>query len=168
MFNSPLSVIEAFIKHFFLGDGYEERCEIHMNDKELARDLVILCSLIGIPTCYEERKNSQRIYFQKVDGNPQYPILYDLVPGWVAKSTLLVPGLNLQAIKLAYKDVAPIRVKCVERLKLKQPKFFYDFELKDNHLFIHSLGTITHNCCRLRIDHRELRKRGVDSLVRIL
>ncbi|MBI5765799.1 hypothetical protein HZA71_01065, partial [Candidatus Falkowbacteria bacterium] len=37
---------------------------------------------------------------------------------------------------------------------------FFDVELETNHLFVHSLGVITHNCCRLRIDNRELRKRG--------
>lgn len=172
LFNSPPSVIESFITHFFLGDGYKKRREIHINDRELARDLVILCSLVGIPVCYREMENSQRIYFQKRD-----PSLYELVPSWTAKSTFLVPGLNKKrmvgirtlekydaitemAEKLIHCSVAPVRVKRIERIELNRPIFFYDLELKNNHIFVHSLGTITHNCCRLRIDKRELRKRG--------
>jgi len=177
LFNSPPQVIESFITHFFLGDGYKKRREIHINDRELARDLVILCSLIGMPVCYREMEKSQRIYFQKRDGNYLHPSLYEMVPGWAAKSTFLVPGLNKKrmvgirtlekynavtetAEKLVHNSVAPVRVKRVEKIKLNRPVFFYDVELKDNHIFVHSLGTITHNCCRLRIDKRELKKRG--------
>lgn len=44
--------------------------------------------------------------------------------------------------------------------KLDNDQMFYDLELDSNHYFVHSQGNITHNCCRLRLDNRELRRRG--------
>jgi len=80
LFNSPPSVIEAFIHAFYLGDGYKKRREIHMNDKELARDLVLLASMVGLATCYKERKSSQRIYFQKTNSKPGFAPLCRRLP----------------------------------------------------------------------------------------
>jgi hypothetical protein len=183
LFNSPKSVIEAFLKYHFKGDGYDKRKEIHINDLELARDLTLLYSLIGIPVTYKEKENSQRIYIQhqanKIASNGQLatPMLSERVPGFLAKSTYLVPGLNknrmigFEALKknntqtdeskhIMNSDFCITRVKKVSVKKLKEKLEFFDIELDKNHLFVHSLGTITHNCCRLRIDNRELKKRG--------
>jgi ribonucleoside-triphosphate reductase len=183
LFNSPKTVIEAFLDYHFKGDGYEERKEIHINDSQLARDLTLLYSLIGRPVTYKERENSQRIYVQHQtnqlakDGKLAGPIIANRVPGFLAKSTYLVPGLNkermvgfatLERYKAQTKeskyiqdsDFYIVRVKEISKQKLDKKISFFDIELDKNHLFIHSLGTITHNCCRLRIDNRELKKRG--------
>jgi ribonucleoside-triphosphate reductase len=64
LFNSPKSVIESFLEFYFKGDGYEKRKEIHLNDLELSRDLVLLFSLVGRPVTYKLRKRSQKIYLQ--------------------------------------------------------------------------------------------------------
>ncbi len=183
LFNSPVSVIENFLLYHFKGDGYERRKEIHINDKNLARDLVILYSLIGKPVTYRERENSQVIYIQhnkskiRKDGILATPLLFQRVPGFVAKSTFLVPGLvksrmvgldtlekynasTTLSFEIKYSDYYITRVKKVEKRILSEPQVFLDIELEKNHLFIHSLGAITHNCCRLRLDNRELYKRG--------
>ena len=183
LFNSPKGVIEAFLEYHFKGDGYKKRMEIHINDLPLARDLTILYSLIGKPVTYKERDNSQRIYIQHqkakvaIDGTLAGPIIANRVPGFLAKSTYLIPGLNKkrmvgfealkkydaqtdESIQIENSDFYVVRVKEIKIKKLKEKQDFFDIELEKNHLFVHSLGTITHNCCRLRIDNRELKKRG--------
>lgn len=184
LFNSPLKVIKSFLLYHFKGDGYLKRKEIHINDKELARDLVLLYSLIGKPVTYRQRRNSQVIYLQhgckERDKDSNFLLSQTLsqrVPGFLAKSTYLVPGLRksrmvgLETLR-KYRAVTQLsrriedsdyyisRVKKVEVKNLSDPQTFFDLELDKNHLFIHSLGTITHNCCRLRIDNRKLEKRG--------
>ncbi|NCO15498.1 MAG: hypothetical protein GW899_01975, partial [Parcubacteria group bacterium] len=90
LFNSPKEVIKAFLEFYFKGDGYQKRLEIHLNDLALSRDLVLLYSLIGQPTTYKLRKNSQRIYLQhkrsktkKRNGWVNNPIIAERVPGWM-------------------------------------------------------------------------------------
>jgi len=182
LFNSPLSVIKSFLEYHFKGDGYLKRKEIHINDKELARDLVLLYSIIGQPVTYRERKNSQVIYLQhktskiRKDGFLNVPLLSERIPGFFVSSRL-VPGLsasrmvgfdtldkyqahNELTLKLKKSDCYIIRVKAVKHQCLSRSQDFFDIELEKNHLFIHSLGTITHNCCRLRLSNDELYKRG--------
>jgi len=180
VFNSPKKIIENFLEGFFAGDGYEKRKEIHIRDGLLIRDLSILYSLVGIPNILKIREKSQRLYLQhklSTENIKQQPVncLYDLVPGFLAKSTYVVPGLNKGrmvgqatlmkynaetelSIKLKNSNVYPVSV--VEIEKTENIEDFYDIELEKNHKFVHSLGTITNNCCRLRLDNRELRKRG--------
>lgn len=184
LFNSPKSVIESFLEFFMRGDGYLKRIEIHLNDKELARDLVLLFSMVGKPVTYRERNCSQRIYLQHSKSPEKErsfylntPILSERVPGWTALSTYKVPGLKKtrmvglptldkyeahtpESLKFKEGDVYPVRVKEVRIVEFAEPKEFYDLELEKNHLFIHSLGQVSFNCCRLRLDQRELRKRG--------
>lgn len=179
LFSSPPSVISAFLDYFFLGNGYGRRRGIHTNDEALARDIAILSSLVGRPTCYRKGISGQTIYMRRGAASGQTsiaPATCELPPGWTAKSTYLIPGLNkknvvdvrtlktygaftAEAEKLAYNAAAPIKVKSIERIKLESPQAFYDLELEANHLFVHSLGTITHNCCRLRLDLRQLYRR---------
>lgn len=183
LFNSPKEVIEAFLTFHFKGDGYEKRKEIHINDIELSRDLLILYSLLGMPATYRRKKNSQVIYLAHNKGKLKSnnlvnsPLISELVPGFMAYSTYRVPGLiksrmvglqtlskyeahTEESIKFANSDVYITRVKSVSTKELEKPQIFYDVELENNHLFVHSLGTISHNCCRLRLDKRELKKRG--------
>ncbi|BAP56979.1 hypothetical protein THII_2682 [Thioploca ingrica] len=54
--------------------------------------------------------------------------------------------------------VVPVTSVNVELLGYQQE--FYDIELEKNHYFVHSDGNISHNCCRLQLDLRELLKRG--------
>jgi len=66
--------------------------------------------------------------------------------------------------KLKLKKVQPIPIKEVKLKKYKKLKEFYDIELERNHLFVHSLGQISFNCCRLRLDLTELYNRGGGGL----
>ena len=188
LFNSPASVIKNFLDFYFLGDGYAKRKEIHLNDLELSRDLVLLFSLIGEAVTYRLRKRSQVIYLQhakskvkKGSGWTNNPILAQRVPGWMAISTAKVPGLDKsrmvgfdvlkkynaytnESLKIQNSDIYLTRVKSTKIQKYKQLKEFYDIELEKNHLFVHSLGQISFNCCRLRLDLKDLYNRGGGGL----
>jgi ribonucleoside-triphosphate reductase len=188
LFNSPKSVIESFLDFYFRGDGYEKRKEIHLNDLELSRDLVLLFSLIGKPVTYKIRKKSQTIYLQHANskikkgiGWLNNPILAERVPGWMAVSTAKVPGLRKsrmvglntlekynahteESLKIKNSDIYLVRVKEIKIRRYKRLKEFYDIELERNHLFVHSLGQISFNCCRLRLDLTELYNRGGGGL----
>ncbi|OAD22153.1 anaerobic ribonucleoside triphosphate reductase, partial [Candidatus Thiomargarita nelsonii] len=72
-------------------------------------------------------------------------------------------GLNLSNEKIEWlrnSDFAAMPVASVNIENLSQPQAFYDIELEKNHYFVHSNGNISHNCCRLQLDLRELLKRG--------
>jgi len=183
IFNSSLSAINAFLDGFFDGDGYKEGKEIHINDKDLARDLVILMTLAGINCTYRERKNSQGIRIQHTPGRgAKYnsvvmDTLYNRVPQFVVQTSRKKPfyekdGMPCktsldrrdaktgESIKILSSDMALVKIESIKIEDLPCNQDFYDIELDSNHYFVHSLGNITHNCCRLRLDNRELKKRG--------
>jgi hypothetical protein len=159
-----------------------------LNDLELSRDLVLLFSLIGKPVTYKIRKKSQTIYLQhakskikKGNGWLNNPILAERVPGWMAVSTTKVPGLaksrmvglntlekynahTQESLKIKNSDIYLVRVKETKIRRYKKLKEFYDIELERNHLFVHSLGQISFNCCRLRLDLTQLYNRGGGGL----
>jgi len=66
--------------------------------------------------------------------------------------------------KLKLQKVQPVSVRKIKIRNYKELKEFYDLELEKNHLFIHSLGQISFNCCRLRLDLTELYNRGGGGL----
>ncbi len=184
LFNSPKSVIEAFLEFYLRGQCYKKRKEIHLNDLELSRDLVLLFSLLGKPLTYKLRKKNQIIYLQHTKlevkkGNDwiNNPILAERVPGQMVLSTAKAPELvksrtvglktlekynayTFQSLKIKNSDIYLVRVKEAKVKNYQKLKEFYDIELQENHLFIHSLGQVSFNCCRLRLDNRELYKRG--------
>lgn len=53
-----------------------------------------------------------------------------------------------------------VEVKQVELETFIEPKEFYDIELTKNHLFALANGLISFNCCRLRLETRELKSKG--------
>ena len=183
LFNSPPSVIKSFLEFHFKGDGYEKRKEIHLNDLELSRDLTLLYSLIGQPVTYKRRERSQRIYLQhakskikKGNGWLNNPIIAERIPAWMAFGPK-IPGFSKsrtigfdtvkkygaqtnQSLKIENSNIYLLRVKTVKKKIFKELKEFYDLELEKNHLFLHSLGQISFNCCRLRLSNKELYKRG--------
>jgi len=150
---------------------------------ELSRDLVLLYSLVGQPVTYRLRKKSQVIYLQhsrrkikKGSGWLNNPILSERIPGWMAKGRE-IPGFSKsrmigletiekysavtsESLKIKNSDIYLVRVKKAEKKIFKKLKEFYDLELEKNHLFVHSLGQVSFNCCRLRLDTSELLKRG--------
>jgi anaerobic ribonucleoside-triphosphate reductase len=60
--------------------------------------------------------------------------------------------------KIENSDIALVKIENIEIVNGHQE--FYDIELERNNYFVHSDGVVTHNCCRLQLDLRELLKRG--------
>ncbi len=183
------SVIETFLQGFFDGDGYQEGKEIHINDAELARELNLLMQLVGISTTYSVHERSQTIRIQHTLGRAASgrkvirDRLHNMVPQFLMdkkhvkdehKRTLYQAygckmvglssidrwGLSNEKIeRLRNAAFAVVPIADLQRETLAGEQVFYDVELENNHYFVHSDGNITHNCCRLRLDNRELRKR---------
>jgi|GEM_PF-732 len=181
LWNSPKEVIQAFLQGFFEGDGYAARGEIHINDAPLAEELNLLYALVGQPTTLRIRENSQVVTIQASQGykkgfNNYNPPLYERVPAHTV-NTGKVPGLTKkkmmglktldyhdahtpQTRALKNADIYVTRVKRVEMECAAEPQTFYDVEMDSHHRFAHSLGSVTHNCCRLNIDMNQLRNKG--------
>ena len=190
IWSSSLEVINSFIGGFFDGDGYAEGKEIHINDQDLAEELNLLFQLVGISTSYVVRDNSQTIRIQHTLGrgakgdkvikdkmHSQIPeFLLDkkhvnsddgskLYQSYGCKTVGLSSidrwGISNESIEwLRNSDFAVVGISEITISDLDHDQEFFDIELEKNHYFVHSQGNITHNCCRLRLDNRELRKRG--------
>ena len=181
IWNSPKSVIEAFIKGIYDGDGYKKGMEIHLNNPILAKEIALLTQIIGLHTTIRIRKNSQTIRFVHVLGRGSKKQLYirdtlfERIPHFLIKrkrgmsyhdgqySVSIIDKYNAwtpEAKRIYESDISLIPVEEVTTRKLQNEIEFYDIELEDNHLFVHSLGTITHNCCRLTIDTSKFAKNG--------
>ena len=188
LWNSSKNIIESFIEGFFDGDGYKIGKEIHINDPLLARELNLLFSFVGIHTTLRENKNSQVIRIQHKNGRGSIKnldikdTLYDLLPTFLLEKKFVrkenmnfqsynnktvslskIAKYNLSNSKIEFikdSDFAVVMIEDIDIQKLDYTQDFYDIELEKNHYFVHSNNNITHNCCRLRIDNRELHKRG--------
>ncbi|OYT52778.1 hypothetical protein B6U66_00850 [Candidatus Bathyarchaeota archaeon ex4484_135] len=170
IWNSPPSVVRAFIRGFYDGEGYDRDLEIHLNNGRLAQELALLTLMVGIPTTIREGEKSQVLRFCHArSGANRFPrdTVFDRVPWFVVKrkkgmcyhggmysrTTLLKHGVYKGLAKaLLENDVAVAPVEELFIIKNGEEEYFYDVELERNHYFIHSLGIITHNCCRLTID----------------
>lgn len=186
LYNSPKKIIKTFLDYFFKGDGYDKGNELHIGDESLSRDLVLLYTLIGIPVTYRKRENSQTIRIQHSKGmgsqdKVHRDVLYNRIPNFIvdsdnvagerralfknAHSTIGLQLLNTfggsttETEKILMNDIAVVEVEQVINEILDREALFYDIEIEKNHLFVHSLGTITHNCCRLNMDLTQLMNR---------
>jgi len=137
-------------------DGFIRRkggLVVHLGNKKLILDLFNLARSVGVNTTYFESKNRTGGK-EKIGYTLRFSVDY---PDWLAKYFNLRAGKNLKYID--YGDFYGIKIKKVE--KIKYTGYVYDFEIDNKkHAFQLANGIITHNCCRLRLDNRELYKRG--------
>ncbi len=178
IFNSRKEIIISFLEGFFAGDGYKKGNEIHINDEMLANDIVLLFSLAGIPVTIKYRENSQVIRIQHTHGrgNQSGNVVVDnnRIPQFIVETGADKPFYDKDALvsknsldkrnahteessKILSDNIALVKIKSIKIENLPYKQDFYDIELEENHYFVHSLGNITHNCCRLRLDNREVR-----------
>ena len=190
LWNVGVPVILSFIDGFFSGDGCKAGKEIHINDEKLAQELNLLLQMVGISTTYLAKKHSQVIRIQHTLGRGskgnklRRDKLHDFVPQFlldkrfvrndngktlyqsygrrtIGLSTIDRWDLTNEKVEwLRNSDFAAVPVASVNIENLSHPQEFYDIELEKNHYFVHSDGNISHNCCRLQLDLRELLKRG--------
>lgn len=179
IWNSPKKVIRAFIDGLLEGDGYKKDLELHINNERLAKEISLMLNLIGLPATIRIRKDSQMVRITHIHGRSSKKMRYvrdtifNRVPRCIVQThsgmsyhkgnysiiTLIKhKALTKEAEKIINSDFSVIPVSNVEIIDLATEQEFIDIELEKNHLFVHSLGTITHNCCRLTIDTSKLSK----------
>ncbi|MCD6457725.1 MAG: hypothetical protein J7K82_02635 [Thermoproteales archaeon] len=181
IWNSPPKIAKAFIQGFMDGDGYKRRLEIHINNDRLAKELAILMNALGIQVTIRIRKNSQVLRIVHIKGHSSKKFLhlrdtiFYRVPRYVVATKAGMPyhyglyslttvkkykAMTAEAERLNSADFALIPVESVKIINLESEEEFIDIELERNHLFVHSMGTITHNCCRLTLDTSRLNNNG--------
>lgn len=179
IWNSPTEVIRAFINGLFEGDGYGKDLELHINNEELAKEVSLLLNMIGMPATIRFRESSQTIRISHIRGRSskrkQYikDTIFNRVPRYLVQTkrgmdyhnglysviTLVKhSALTDEIDRIIKSDFSLIPVSDVNIVELDSEQEFIDIELEKNHLFVHSMGTITHNCCRLTIDTSKISK----------
>ena len=146
IYTSPPSVRLSFLKGILEADGYfrlnpmnKERAqwELHIKNRSLAEDIVLLASMTGIPAYIRRNKDeTDVVYFPaKPDGS-----------------------FETSEPKKYKKDgaIAWTNIRSAEEIVFDSEQQFIDVEVEKVHYFVHSLGVITHNCCRINIDKNEL------------
>ncbi|MFH1461315.1 MAG: anaerobic ribonucleoside-triphosphate reductase [Patescibacteria group bacterium] len=138
-------------------DGFVDREKdcivLHLGNGDLVLDTLMLARTLGVNTTYYESKNRT--------GNKK-KIGYNLrfagdIPEWFKNHFKISKRKNLKYKE--YRDFYGVKIKKIE--KIKYTGYVYDFEIGDKqHLFQLANGIITHNCCRLRLDKKELYRRA--------
>ena len=146
IYASPPSVRLSFLKGLLEADGYfrlnqkNKECAhwvLHIKNRALAEDVVLLASMTGV-SAYIRRNmdGSDVVYFP---ANPDRSFEEDsTIKHWRSGS------------------IAWVNIASVEEVLFDSEQRFIDIEVEGVHYFVHSLGVVTHNCCRLSIDKREL------------
>ena len=130
---------------------------IHLGNKDLILDLAMLARTLGANTTYFESKNKtgdkeKTGYSLRFAGD---------MPKWLRNYFKLREGKNLKYKE--YKNFYGVKILKIE--KFKYSGYVYDFEINSKeHSFQLANGIITHNCCRLRLDLKELSNRGGGGL----
>ena len=172
IWNSPPHIIEAFIKGIMDGDGYKRRMELHINNRILAKELALLTQLVGKTTTIRFRQEGQVLRFTHAKGlKLKRDDIFNRLPFFVVRrkygmcyhkglyGVSVIEKFRVwsgEAKRLFLSDIAVLPIEYVKIETLPEEIEFIDLELDKDHLFVHSLGTITHNCCRLTIDVSKL------------
>ncbi|MCC6054077.1 MAG: anaerobic ribonucleoside triphosphate reductase [Thermosphaera sp.] len=146
IYASPPSVRLSFLKGLLEADGYfrlktmskmQARWELHIGNRDLVEDIVLLASITGISTFIRGNKDGSEVIYipAKPDGSFE------------------------TSNPLRHRKEGPIAwvsIKSVEEVVFDSDQRFIDIEVEGIHYFVHSSGAITHNCCRISIDKSEL------------
>jgi ribonucleoside-triphosphate reductase len=130
---------------------------IHLGNKDLILDILMLSRTLGINSTYFESKNKtgdkeKTGYSLRFAGD---------IPEWLRGYFKTRKGRNFKYND--YSDFYGIKIVKIE--KYKYTGFVYDFEIDSKeHCFQLANGIMTHNCCRLRLNLKELYNRGGGGL----
>lgn len=149
IWNTSLKFREGLVDGLYNTDGHKERKNLfHTTNKELCGDLVELCNSIGRITKYRVNDKNTR-YFKEDKSDLE-----------TFTSYVLSFKEDYETIFLGDEEFALMPIKSLEFPNSKSD-VVYNFTVDTpEHLYELPNGIITHQCCRLRIDLRELRKRG--------
>ncbi|MFW6030012.1 MAG: anaerobic ribonucleoside-triphosphate reductase, partial [Halanaerobiales bacterium] len=149
LWNASLSFRKGIIDGLYETDGHKARKILfHTTNKGIIDDLITLANSVGKVLKYRINDKNTR-YFKEDQSDLETFTSYELK----------FYDTN-ERFKLDGEDYMLVDIKEVEELKSQANKV-YNFTVDtDRHLYELPNGIITHQCCRLRLDNRELRKRG--------
>ena len=129
------------------GCGLDSNCVAHTTNKKLCKDLIVLASSLGKCLRYRVNKNNTR-YFKDDKSDLVKFTSYEL-------TNKKYDGND------EYYFVPVVSSKEVSGNVPTKPEFVYNFTIDTNeHLVEMPNGIISHQCCRLQLDKKALRKRG--------
>ncbi|MBU3934820.1 hypothetical protein KKC00_02565 [Patescibacteria group bacterium] len=142
------------------GDGHISKIDstrniqINSSNSGLIDDVGLLCRSLGVN--YTKQINFNNTHFGMRFTSYKLLLTNDF-PGWLAE--YFNRKLGKSRIYKDYKNFYGLKIKSIERIPYADQ--VYDFETENKeHLFQLANGVITHNCCRLRLNNKELYMRG--------
>ncbi|XOB41482.1 MAG: anaerobic ribonucleoside-triphosphate reductase [Candidatus Nealsonbacteria bacterium] len=143
----------------YQGDGYERDVEFHTTNKKLRNDTADLARSVGINYTKRINPNNRKgeIQFTSYVLRLCRDSLKELIPHFENIRT------SASSIFKDFGEFYGIKIKSVKVQNYRAP--VYDFEVDSKeHLFQLANGVITHNCCRLRLNLKDLYNRGGGGL----
>lgn len=149
IWNSSLDFRKGVLEGLYDTDGYKkEKILFHTTNKELCSDLIALASSVGMILKYRVNDKNTR-YFNKDKSDLETFTSYELKI-WDNFPTGEVFGETFALVPVEEVCTPDSRSDVVYNFTVDTPEHLY--ELPN--------GIVTHQCCRLKIDLRELRRRG--------
>lgn len=150
IFNTSKSFRNGLIDGLFTTDGCEkEHILMHTTNKKLCKDLIHICNSIGRHIKYRVNTKNTR-YFKKDKSDLETFTSYEL------KFKTKSDKVNYKGDLYTLVDIAKINFLDASKINT-----VYNFTVDtDDHLYELPNGIITHQCCRLRLDKRELVNNG--------
>jgi len=146
------------------GDGHVSKkdvtrnIQINSSNSGLIDDIGLLCRSLGIN--YTKQVNLNNTHFG-VKFTSYKLLLTNDFPEWIGKYFGRTRGES--RVYKSYKNFYGVKIKNIE--KIPYTAQVYDLETNSKqHLFQLANGVITHNCCRLRLNLKELYNRGGGGL----
>ena len=149
VFNTSLNFRKGIYDGYMQTDGSpNNKLFAHTTNKELCEDLIELGASIGQYFKYRVNPKNTR-YFKPDKSDLTTFTSYELMP------------ISMPEITVDGEDYYIIDVTGIEQLDASRINTVYNFtvDTKD-HIYELPNGVITHQCCRLRLDLRELRKKS--------
>jgi DNA polymerase-3 subunit alpha len=136
--NAPVSIVESYLRGYFLADGYEDegKAKFETVSYKLAEQIRFLLLRIGLPCSIKK--------YTRTDLREDYK---NISPSYVLYCPLDVrigcsKNCNKKYVWRSTKDGLMLRIKSIK--EIKGPKFVYDLEIEDNHNYLTS-SFLVHN-----------------------
>lgn len=149
VWNTSIEFRKGIVDGLYETDGHKKNNTLfHTTNKKLAKDLITLVNTIGKTLKYRENDKNTR-YFKEDKSDKETFTSYEL-KFKDDYNTFELDGSNYDLVEIT--NVRQIGTKT---------DTVYNFTVDtERHLYELPNGIITHQCCRLRLDNKELRKRG--------
>ncbi|MEM1750223.1 MAG: anaerobic ribonucleoside-triphosphate reductase [Desulfurococcaceae archaeon] len=150
LWSSPLDFRKIFILELLNSHGSSSKgtWRLHLWSAKMAEEIMLLASITGM-----------YCYLKRLGGLFEITFLTD-----VKRSDVEIENSKFHRIG----DLVWVAIDEAEEVELESDEDFYDIEIDGSHYFVHSLGIVTHNCCRIAIDLSEFKHLNNKYLLRDL